>query len=307
MNRICSLLLSVAIIATTIYCPMAKSSVYAATKQTTSNDVCIENTFDEADWNPLPNSNLLKEEITDGSNGNALRFNKVTSFSATTGNAIRHYNIFNPQKVDGGYVDYRPTSDTTYKLTFRYRTKSLLSNNIFINVRSVANDTVGDVLCRAVTIKKSLNLSGENEKYVWDSAVAYFKTPSTALDALAISVEWNGAADSSGAFDVAIDDVKLEIAPANFVLVNTFEEDDVTTTITDGAYTGTINSGTDPLIFKSGDYNANETGYDTSVGTNNSKNAYSLRANGTLGFRAARIATNSKKVHYEIYSFLHLP
>ena len=119
MKKIFSLLLSVAILATMVFCPTAGIFASAETTAKAPNNVSIENTFDEADWNPQPNSNLVKEEITDGSNGNALRFNNVTSISATTGNAIRHYKIFDPKKVDGGYIAYKPSSDSTYKLTFR--------------------------------------------------------------------------------------------------------------------------------------------------------------------------------------------
>ena len=205
MKRICSLLLSVAILATMVFCPTAGIFASAATTAEASGNVCIENTFDEADWNPSSNSNLVKQE-KDGSNGNALQFNVVTSYTATTGNAIRHYKIFDPQKIDGGYLDYKPTSDTTYKLTFRYRTKSLNNNKIFINVRSVIDGTVGDVLSRAVTVKNTLKTD-----YVWDTAVAYFTTPETALSALAISVEFNGASDNTtNSFNVRLDDVKLD-------------------------------------------------------------------------------------------------
>jgi len=289
MKKICSLLLSVVILATMVLSPMA--GIFASAEESAAtNNVVIENTFDEADWNPLPTSNLLKEEITDGSDGNALRFNKITSSSATTGNAIRHYKIFNPEKVDGGYLDFKPSADTTYKLTFRYRTRSLTSNNIFISVRGVKDGTVGDELCRAVTIKKSLKLT-TNDDYKWDTAVAYFKTPETALQALAISVEWNGAADSTGAFNVALDDVKLETAPANFVLANTFEEDDVNV--------DTINLGTDTTIYKNSSIDLTQSLYNNTTTTN----ASTLRTNSTLGFRATRLSTNSKKVHFEIYDY----
>lgn len=300
MKKIFSLLLSVAILATMVFCPTAGIFASAEATAEVPSNVCIENTFDEADWNPLANSNLVKQE-KDGSNGNALQFNNVTSISATTGNAIRHYNIFNPQKLDGGYLAYQPSANTTYKLTFRYRTRSLTSNNIFINVRGVKDGTVGDVLCRAVTIKKTLKLT-TNDDYKWDTAVAYFTTPEAALEALAISVEWNGAADSTGAFNVAIDDVKLETAPVNFVLANTFEEDDVYSFgIDDANPTGTINSGSDEGICISGSNNMNLTGYSTS--TFGSANSVTARTNSTLGFRAIRELGNPDKVHYEIYDY----
>ncbi|MBR4973363.1 MAG: hypothetical protein IKY45_02730, partial [Clostridia bacterium] len=288
MKRICSLLLSFAILATMVFCPTAGIFASAETQTSTSNNDVIENTFDEADWNPLPNSNLLKEEITDGSNGNALRFNKVTSSSATTGNAIRHYKIFNPQKVDGGYIDYKPTTNTTYKLTFRYRTRSLNSNSIFINVRAVKDGTVGEVLSRAVTVKKTLLLTTDNE-YKWDTAIAYFTTPADKLEALAVSVEWNGAADSSGVFNVAIDDVKLETAPSNFILANTFEEDDVNT--------NTINRGSDITIFP------NSNGTVTEAPYNNTSDFSTLRTNNTLAFSKVRAPSQENKVHYEIYDY----
>ncbi|MBR4123150.1 MAG: family 16 glycosylhydrolase [Clostridia bacterium] len=288
MKRICSLLLSFAILATMVFCPTAGIFASAETQTSTSNNDVIENTFDEADWNPLPNSNLLKEEITDGSNGNALRFNKVTSSSATTGNAIRHYKIFNPQKVDGGYIDYKPTTNTTYKLTFRYRTRSLNSNSIFINVRAVKDGTVGEVLSRAVTVKKTLLLTTDND-YKWDTAIAYFTTPADKLEALAVSVEWNGAADSSGVFNVAIDDVKLETAPSNFILANTFEEDDVNT--------NTINRGSDITIFP------NSNGTVTEAPYNNTSDFSTLRTNNTLAFSKVRAPSHENKVHYEIYDY----
>ncbi len=289
MKRICSLLLSVAILATMVFCPTAGILASAEASAVKPNGVVIKNTFDEADWNPLANSNLVKQP-KDGSNGNALQFNNVTSITATTGNAIRHYKIYNPQDIYGGYVSYKPSADTTYKLTFRYRTRSLTSYNIFINVRGVANDTVGDVLCRAVTVKKSLGLT-TNDDYKWDTAVAYFTTPETALSALAISVEYNSAADSTGAFNVAIDDVKLEIAPSNFVLANTFEEDDVTV--------DTINLGTDTSVYKKDAIDLSQ-----SIYTHTTTNASTLRTNSTLGFRAARKdATTVKYVHFEIYDY----
>ena len=290
MKKICSLLLSVAILATMVFCPTAGIFASAETQTSTSGNVVIENTFDEG-WNPLANSNLVKQE-KDGSNGNALQFNNVTSISATTGNAIRHYKIFNPQKVYGGFIDYKPASDTTYKLTFRYRTRSLTSYNIFINVRGVSNDTVGEVLCRAVTVKKTLGLTTNND-YKWDTAVAYFTTPADALDALAISVEYNSAADSTGAFNVTIDDVKLETAPSNFVLANTFEEDNVNT--------DTLNRGTDVTIFLNKDGKVNESAY--TYNNTTTPDASTLRTNSTLGFRAVRTKTNSKKVHFEIYDY----
>ena len=254
----------------------------------TANDI-ITNTFDEG-WETSEGSNLMFA-TPDGANGNALQFNYGTSYINTTGNNIRHYKIYNPVKVDDGFADYQPAAKTTYKLTFRYRTRSLDNYNIYINVRGVKNDTVGDVLCRAVTVKKSLNLGGT---YVWDEAVAYFKTPEEALEALAISVEYNNTTDSTGnSFPVVIDDLKLEKAPSNFVLINTFEEDDVNV--------DTINLGTDTQTYKVSNYNANETGYNTS--TIASKNSYTLRTNNTIGFRAARVTTNAKKAHFEIYDY----
>jgi len=289
MKRICSLLLSVAILATMVFCPTAGILASAEASAVKPNGVVIENTFDEEGWNPLANSNLVKQE-KDGSDGNALQFNNVTSISATTGNAIRHYKIYNPQDVYGGYVSYKPAADTTYKLTFRYRTRSLTNNNIFINVRDVANGMVGDVLCRAVTVKKSLKLT-TNDDYKWDTAVAYFTTPEAALEALAISVEWNGAADSTGAFNVAIDDVKLEVAPENFVLANTFEDDDVNV--------DTINLGTDTTVYKNSSIDLTQSLYNNTTTTN----ASTLRTNSTLGFRATRVSTNSNKVHFEIYDY----
>ncbi len=254
----------------------------------TANDI-ITNTFDEG-WETSEGSNLMFA-TPDGANGNALQFNYGTSYINTTGNNIRHYKIYNPVKVDDGFADYQPAANTTYKLTFRYRTRSLESYNIYINVRGVKDETVGDVLCRAVTVKKSLNLGGT---YVWDEAVAYFTTPEEALEALAISVEYNNTTDSTGnGFPVVIDDLKLEKAPSNFVLINTFEEDDVTV--------DTINLGTDTQTYKVSNYNANETGYNTSSIT--SKNSYTLRANSTIGFRASRVTTHAKKAHFEIYDY----
>ena len=301
MKKIFSLILSAVLVLTVIFVPMVGRFPSVEALATTQSSVVIENTFDEENWNPLATSNLLKEEITDGSNGNALRFNKVTSVTATTGNAIRHYKIFNPEKVAGGYIDYKPSANTTYKLTFRYRTRSLLSYNIFINVRSVANDTVGDVLCRAVTVKKTLGLT-TNDDYKWDTAVAYFKTPVDAIDALAISVEYNSAADSTGAFNVAIDDVKLETAPSSFVVANTFEEDDVTPPLTANNNVGTLNYGTDTGIFINSGNNINEVGYSTS--SFGSANSVTARTNSTLGFRAARKDTTGVKyVHFEIYDY----
>lgn len=287
MKRICSLLLSVVILATMVLSPTAGIFASAEESATTGN-VVIENTFDEADWNPQPNSNLIKV-TPDGSNGNALQFNYGTSITATTGNAIRHYKIFNPEKIDGGYLDFKPSVNTTYKLTFRYRTRSLDNYNIYINVRGVANDTVGDVLCRAATIKKSLKLGSE---YYWDTAVAYFKTPTDALQALAISVEWNGANDSaSNSFPVVIDDVKLETAPANFVLANTFEEDDVNT--------DTLNRGSDITIFP----NSNGTVTEASYNNTSTVEFSTLRTNNTLAFSVVRAPSKENKVHYEIYDY----
>lgn len=286
MKKLCSVLLSVAMIATMVFCPAAGIFASAEAEAATPNSVVIENTFDEADWNPLSNSNLVKQS-KDGSNGNALQFNVITSYTATTGNAIRHYKIFNPQKVDGGYLDFKPTANTTYKLTFRYRTKSLTSNNIFINVRGVANDTVGDVLCRAVTVKKTLKTD-----YVWDTAVAYITTPATDIQALAISVEWDGGYDvTSNSFNVALDDVKLETAPANFVLANTFEEDDVNA--------DTLNRGNDITIFPNSNGSVTECVYNNTT----TQNLSALKTNNILMFRAARAKTHAKLVRYEIYDY----
>ena len=64
MKRICSLLLSVAILATMVFCPTAGILASAAASAVKPNGVIIENTFDEEGWNPLANSNLIKEEIT---------------------------------------------------------------------------------------------------------------------------------------------------------------------------------------------------------------------------------------------------
>lgn len=239
----------------------------------------ITNTFDEAGWTPSDTNLLLA--TPDGSNGNALQFNAIAD------NANRYYKIFNPEKVSGEYVDFKPTAKTTYKLTFRYRTRSL-ENNIIINVRGVSGGTVGDVLSRAVIVKKSLNLSD----YKWDNAVAYFTTPDAVLDALAISVELSGATQVAD-FNVAIDDVKLETVAANFVLGNTFDED--------GVNVNTINLGKDTGTYIDGAYNANETGYNTN--SKNSGNASPLRTGTALGFRAARIPTYANKVHFEIYDY----
>lgn len=289
MKKICSLMLSIAMIATMLFLPNAVSSV-AAEEVSMGNISVIKNTFDEDGWNPKADSKLLKT-TKDGSNGNALQFNYVTSISATTGNAIRHYKIFYPEKVaGGGYIDYKPQANTTYKLTFRYRTRSLNSNNIFINVRSVANDTVGDILCRAVTVKKELGLS-TNDDYKWDTAVAYFTTPENSLDALAVSVEWNGAADSTNGFNVAIDDLQLEFAPSSFVLADTFDDD--------GINMDTLNVGNDPLTYISGDVNTSKFKYTG----NTSGNMNTLRTNSTVAFRAARVSTNADKAHFEIYDY----
>ena len=261
---------------------------------TTANDI-ITNTFDDG-W--TPNDANLSLETSEVNNGNALKLNKATSSTATpTGNSVRHYKIYDPEKVSGEFVDYKPTANTTYKITFRYYTTSLAGNSIFVNVRGVENDTVGDILTRAVTVKKWLKLyeaDGETKLYVWEDAVAYFTTPETDLDALAISVEWNGANDSTGV-NVTIDNVKLEKFSENYVLFNAFEEDNVTET--------TLNIGTNTLNYKNNSYNTFTTGYNTNSA--GSANANTLRANGTLGFRAARYAGDSANeiVRYEIYDY----
>ena len=126
MKRIISIVLSAVLLLTTV---LTVPMVFAA-----DTAVSITNTFDEAGWTPT-DANLVLA-TPNGANGNALQYNNITSSSATTGNAIRHYKIFNPEKVDGGYLDFKPSANTTYKLTFRYRTRSLTSNNIFDNIMS---------------------------------------------------------------------------------------------------------------------------------------------------------------------------
>ncbi len=271
MKRIISIALSAILLLTTV---LTVPMVFAD-----DTAVSITNTFDEAGWTPSDTNLLLA--TPDGANGNALQFNAIAN------NAIRYYKIFNPEKVSGEYVDFKPTAKTTYKLTFRYRTRSL-ENDIIINVRGVSGDTAGAVLVRAANVRKSLNLAD----YKWDTAVAYFTTPDAALDALAISVELSGATEVAD-FNVAIDDVKLETVAANFVLGNTFDED--------GVNVNTINLGKDSLTYSQGAYNANETGYNTNAV--NSGNASPLRTGVALGFRAARVATNANKTHFEIYDY----
>ncbi len=239
-------------------------------------DTTITNTFDEADWTPTGTNLILTKP--EGSNGNSLQFNGIAN------NTIRYYRIFNPEKVSGNYVDFKPAVKTTYKLTFRYRTKSL-DTNVLINVRGVTGSTVGDVLSRAVTVKSVLGLTD----YKWDKAVAYFTTPDESLDALAVSVELNGVANA-GDFNVAIDDVKLEKTAENFVLANTFEEDGVSVdTLNSGATTNYVSGTVDTRNFK---YTGNTSG-----------NMNTLRANSTLAFRAARATTDANKVYFEIYDY----
>lgn len=271
MKRIISIVLSAVLLLTTV---LTVPMVFAD-----DTAVSITNTFDEAGWAPTDTNLALS--TPDGANGNALQFNAIAN------NANRYYKIYNPVKASGEYVDYKPLAKTTYKLTFRYRTRSL-ENNILINVRGVSGDTVGDVLARAVTVKNTLNLTD----YKWDTAVAYITTPDSALDALAISVELSGATAVAD-FNVAIDDVKLETVTSNFVLGNTFDED--------GVNVGTINLGQDTGTYSDATYNANETGYNTN--SKNSGNASPLRTGTALGFRAARIPTHANKTHFEIYDY----
>ena len=271
MKRIISIILSVVLLLTTV---LTVPMVFAD-----DTAVSITNTFDEAGWAPTDTNLVLS--TPDGANGNALQFNAIAN------NANRYYKIYNPVKASGEYVDYKPLAKTTYKLTFRYRTRSL-ENNILINVRGVSGDTVGDVLARAVTVKNTLNLTD----YKWDTAVAYITTPDAALDALAISVELSGATAVTD-FNVVIDDVKLETVTSNFVLGNTFDED--------GVNVGTINLGQDTGTYSDATYNANATGYNTN--SKNSGNASPLRTGTALGFRAARVPTKANKVHFEIYDY----
>ncbi|MBO5322040.1 MAG: family 16 glycosylhydrolase [Clostridia bacterium] len=302
MKKLFSLLLSVILLITVVFCPAIEIPEVSAAPFNVENNSVIENTFDEG-WSPLNGSNTLlnviepSSEDAAGSNGNALQFNKPTTV-ATQGNDIRHYKIYNPEKVGDGYVAYKPSVATTYKLTFRYRTRSINTYNIQINVRGVANDTVGDVLCRAVTVKPDLGLnkytSSETPEldYKWDTAVAYFTTPEAALQALAVSVEYSRSdiVSTGSSFNVAIDDLKLEIAPSNFVLANTFEEDDVTV--------DTINLGEDTTVYKNSSIDVSKGVYNHTT-----TNASTLRTNRTLAFRATRSSSNTKKVRYEIYDY----
>lgn len=315
MKKLFSLLLSVILLITVVFCPAIEIPEVSAAPLNVQNNIVIENTFDDG-WSPLTGSDTLlnviapSSEDVAGSNGNALQFNKPTTV-ATQGNDIRHYKIYNPEKVGDGYVAYKPSVATTYKLTFRYRTRSINTYNIQINVRGVANDTVGDVLCRAVTVKPNLGLnkytSSETPEldYKWDTAVAYFTTPEAALQALAVSVEYSRSdIVNTGSFNVAIDDLKLETAPSNFVLANTFEEDDVYSFGIDDTNTkGTINSGEDSSITISGSNNVNKTPYSDLTVQFKSANALTARTNSTLGFRALRSKTKTDKVHYEIYDY----
>ena len=271
MKRIISIALSVVLLLTTV---LTVPMVFAA-----DTAVSITNTFDEAGWTPT-DANLVLA-TPNGANGNALQFNSISE------SAVRYYKIYDPVKSSDGYVDYAPKAETTYKLTFRYRTRSL-ENDIVINVHGVSNGALGDVLTKAVNIKKSLNLAD----YKWDTAVAYVTTPKASLNALAISVKLGGATAIAD-YNLAIDDVKLETVASNFIVGNTFDED--------GVNINTINLGTDAGIYSDATYNANETGYNTN--SKNSGNASPLRIGTALGFRAARIPTHANKVHFEIYDY----
>ena len=263
----------------TFFDNLSVSEVVSEKEDEEEKIITITNTFDEADWTPA-DANLALA-TPDGANGNALQINGIAD------NAVRYHKIYNPEKVSGQYADYKPTAKTTYKLTFRYLTRSL-ENDININVRGVSGGNIGDVIVRAVNVKKCLNLTA----YKWDNAVAYFTTPDAALDALAISVELSGATAVAD-YNVTIDDVKLETVTSNFVLGNTFDED--------GVNVNTINLGKDTGTYIDGAYNANETGYNTN--SKNSGNASPLRTDSTLGFRAARIASHANKTHFEIYDY----
>lgn len=280
MKRIISVVLAMILLLTTVF------TIPFVFADNAVNDIIV-NTFDESDWSES-DANLVLATL-DGATGKSLRFFKATSFnSERTGNDIRHYKIYNPQKVSGKYEDYKPLTNTTYKLTFRYNSKSYNNNSIIINVRGVEGGTVGEVLNRAVTIKKSLKLS----EYEWDTAVVYFKTPATQLDAIAITFEWDGTYDiTNNNTNFVVDDVTLETAPASFVVANTFEEDDVNST--------TLNRGSDDTVFVSGSTDMTNSLY------NNTKtaNASTKRSNSTLSFRAARTTTHSSKVHFEIYDY----
>ena len=283
MKRCISVILSIILLISVVF---TVPYVFAE-KTDTNNSVVITNTFDESDWTLSDTENFSLATL-DGSNGNALRYFKATSYTATrTGNDIRHYKIYNPTKTSNGYEDYKPSVNTTYKLTFRYNTKSYNNNDLIINVRGVENGTLGTVLNRAITIKKSLKLS----EYKWDTAVVYFKTPATALDALAITFEWDGTYDITNKnTNFVIDDVKLETAPASFVVANTFDEENVDYT--------TINLGTDETVYKNSSTDVSISPYYVS-----GSNTCTLRANNTIGFRALRPATHANKAHFEIYDY----
>ncbi|MBR4116996.1 MAG: hypothetical protein IKK65_02830 [Clostridia bacterium] len=303
MKKLFSLLLSAILLLSVAFVPTASVSALTETGTTgeiiTDGTLVLTNTFDEDAWSTQPNSDTLKTTKDDGGNGYVLQFNKITSLNNPVDGVIRHYKIYNPVKVLDGYANYKPSTNTTYKLTFRYRTKSLNDFDIYINVRGVTNGIVGDVLTRAATIKKTLVTT----TYIWDTAVAYFTTPVDALEALAISVEYSNTKTGSESWNVAIDDVKLETAPSSFVVANTFEEDDVYSFgIDDTNINGTINSGEDKSICIQNSYNMNTTTY-SNTSMFGTTNAFTARTNNTLGFRALRKISAANKVHYEIYDY----
>ncbi|MBO5321768.1 MAG: hypothetical protein J6B22_04075, partial [Clostridia bacterium] len=125
MKRCISVILSIILLISVVF---TVPYVFAE-KTDTNNSVVITNTFDESDWTLSDTENFSLATL-DGSNGNALRYFKATSYTPDrTGNDIRHYKIYNPTKTSNGYEDYKPSVNTTYKLTFRYNTKSYNNND----------------------------------------------------------------------------------------------------------------------------------------------------------------------------------
>lgn len=289
MKKICSILLSTAIIITAIFCPTAGISASVATAGTASPDVII-NTFEEEGFQPNGTNGILADVPDLDKDGKSVRFGKITSLANTTGKDISHFVIYVPEKFDGGYRAFKPKTSTTYKLTFDYRTRSSNNFDLVMNIRGVTGGVPGDALCRAVTVKKSLQLN-TNALYKVDTATVYFTTPDTPLDSLAITAESKSASDQD-ALNIAIDNVKLQKASSSFVVANTFEEDDVTV--------DTLNRGTDITIFPNNNNTVVERTY---ADENTTSSSGTLRTNNTLSFRAVRTMSNSNKVHFEIYDY----
>ena len=222
MKKICSILLSAAIIITAIFCPASGILAAVATAETTSSDV-ITNTFDESGYTYTDikfdkSKNPIATIVDGGVTGKALKFNRIynTSYCAT----LPYVNIYNDSSAT--FDSFKPKKDTSYKLSFKYKQTSKFnyaSNTLKLFGVKNADLSDGTDLGDLCVIEKKTTVPD------WTEAELSF-TVNDDFNSLGILLYSTVGNTSAQPCNIYIDDIELiEITDID----NTYEETDLGT------------------------------------------------------------------------------